>query len=84
MRTQNYLFLTNLRVALIHSLQRNAMSPSNKLNRTMKNDPQPFYIPLNRRRFFKAIALASAGFTLPGYMAEALTLSPTVTQGPWH
>ena len=44
----------------------------------------PFYIPLNRRRFFKAIALASAGFTLPGYMAEALTLSPTVTQGPYY
>ena len=47
----------------------------------MNNDPHTFYIPLNRRRFFKAFALASAGFTLPGYVAEALTLSPTVTQG---
>ena len=32
--------------------------------------PQPFHIPLERRRFLKAIALASAGFTLPGYLAE--------------
>ena len=51
--------------------------------RAMKNEPNTFYIPLNRRRFFKSIALASAGFTLSGYMAEALTLSPTVTQGPY-
>src|SRR5262245_8135844 len=43
-----------------------------------------FYIPLNRRRFLKSIALASAGFTLPGFLAEALTLSPTVTQGPYY
>ena len=50
----------------------------------MNTEPRHFYIPLNRRRFFKAIALASAGFTLPGYMAEALTLSPTVTQGPYY
>ena len=28
--------------------------------------------------------MASAGFVLPGYMAEALTLSPTVTQGPYY
>ncbi len=50
----------------------------------MKTEPRPFHIPLNRRRFFKSIALASAGFTLPGYLAEALTLSPTVTQGPYY
>jgi protocatechuate 3,4-dioxygenase beta subunit len=43
-----------------------------------------FYIPLERRRFLKAIALASAGFTLPGYLAEALTLAPSVTQGPYY
>lgn len=30
------------------------------------------------------MAVASAGFTLPGYLAEALTLSPTVTQGPYY
>jgi protocatechuate 3,4-dioxygenase beta subunit len=30
------------------------------------------------------MAIASAGFTLPGYLAEALTISPTVTQGPYY
>lgn len=30
------------------------------------------------------MALASAGFTLPGYLAEALTLTPSVTQGPYY
>jgi protocatechuate 3,4-dioxygenase beta subunit len=46
--------------------------------------PQPFYIPLERRRFLKALALASAGWTLPGYLAEALTIAPSVTQGPYY
>ena len=46
--------------------------------------PHPFYIPLPRRRFLKALAAASAGFMLPGYMAEALTLSPDVTEGPYY
>ena len=27
---------------------------------------------------------ASAGFTLPGYLAEALAVTPTVTQGPFY
>src|SRR5215210_9144122 len=43
-----------------------------------------FYIPVDRRRFFKSMAVASAGFTLPGYLAEALTTSPIVTQGPYY
>src|SRR6266436_6714882 len=43
-----------------------------------------FYIPIDRRRFFQSMALVSAGFTLPGYLAEALTLSPLVTQGPYY
>ncbi len=46
--------------------------------------PPPFYIPLNRRRFLRAIGIASAGFTLPGYLAEALTVTPQVTQGPYY
>src|SRR6266516_1794373 len=46
--------------------------------------PQVFYLPLNRRRFFKSMALASVGFTLPGYLAEALTITPQVTQGPYY
>lgn len=46
--------------------------------------PLPVYIPVSRRRFFKSMAAASAGFSLPGYLAEALTLSPIVTQGPYY
>ena len=46
--------------------------------------PTPFHIPIDRRRFFRSMAIASAGFTLPGYLAEALTISPTVTQGPYY
>lgn len=45
---------------------------------------QVFYIPIDRRRFFKSMALASAGFTLPGYLAEALTLTPQQTPGPFY
>ena len=43
-----------------------------------------FYVPLNRRRFLKSMAVASAGFTLPGYLAEALILTPTMEQGPFY
>jgi protocatechuate 3,4-dioxygenase beta subunit len=46
--------------------------------------PQSFYIPLERRKFLKSIGLASAGFLLPGYLAEALTIAPQVTQGPYY
>ncbi|MBL9138173.1 MAG: hypothetical protein JNK85_20055 [Verrucomicrobiales bacterium] len=50
----------------------------------MKSKSDTFHIPVDRRRFFKSMFVASAGFTLPGYLAEALTLSPTVTQGPYY
>src|SRR5258706_6201703 len=43
-----------------------------------------FHVPVGRRRFFKSMAIASAGFSLPGYLAEALTIAPSVTQGPYH
>jgi protocatechuate 3,4-dioxygenase, beta subunit len=43
-----------------------------------------FNIPIDRRRFFKSMAVASAGFALPGYLAEALTLTPFQTQGPYY
>src|SRR5713226_8659286 len=46
--------------------------------------PRTFHIPIGRRRFFKSMAVASAGFTLPGYLAEALTYAPEVTQGPYY
>jgi protocatechuate 3,4-dioxygenase beta subunit len=43
-----------------------------------------FHIPVDRRRFFKSMAAVSAGFTLPGYLAEALTLTPEQVQGPFY
>src|SRR6185503_8682284 len=50
----------------------------------MRTKPCAFYVPIDRRRFFKSMAMASAGFTLPGYLAEALTLTPQQTQGPYY
>jgi protocatechuate 3,4-dioxygenase, beta subunit len=50
----------------------------------MNKKTRAFHIPIDRRRFFKSMALASAGFTLSGYLAEALTQSPIVTQGPYY
>src|SRR5947207_7470830 len=55
-----------------------------KTKPTKHTRPGVFYIPIGRRRFFKSMALASASFTLPGYLAEALTISPIVTQGPYY
>src|SRR5262245_48892657 len=52
--------------------------------KTKNSQPHAFHIPIDRRRFFKSMAIASAGFTLPGYLAEALTVSPIVTQGPYY
>ena len=52
--------------------------------KTKSAKPQSFYVPIDRRRFFKSMALASAGFTLSGYLAEALTLTPSQTQGPFY
>jgi len=46
--------------------------------------PHLFHIPVDRRRFFKSMAAASAGFTLSGYLAEALTATPSTTQGPYY
>src|SRR5262252_8928444 len=53
-------------------------------SRRITTEPKRFYIPLNRRRFMRAIALASAGFTMKSYLAEALTYAPEVTQGPYY
>lgn len=48
------------------------------------NAPHRFHIPVDRRRFFKSMAIASAGYTLSGYLAEALTATPSTTQGPYY
>src|SRR5882724_13533688 len=52
--------------------------------KTIAAKPTAFQVPIGRRRFFKSMALASAGWTLPGYLAEALTYAPEVTQGPYY
>ena len=43
-----------------------------------------FHIPLSRERFLRSLFKASAGFMLPGFLAEALSVTPTVTQGPYY
>src|SRR6266581_1407951 len=55
-----------------------------KCKDTMPPQSGVFHIPVDRRRFFRSMAIASAGFTLPGYLAEALTIAPQVTQGPYY
>jgi protocatechuate 3,4-dioxygenase beta subunit len=46
--------------------------------------PQSFHLPLGRRRFLKSLACVSGSFALPGYLAEALTIAPSLTQGPYY
>src|SRR5437773_11337697 len=55
-----------------------------KIQSMKNNKTAAFYIPIDRRRFFTSMALASAGSTLPGYLAEALTTSPIETQRPYY
>src|SRR5688572_31443237 len=43
-----------------------------------------FHAPMSRERFLRAMSKASAGFMLPGFLAEALAVTPTVTQGPYY
>ncbi|MBM3844716.1 MAG: hypothetical protein FJ405_00320 [Verrucomicrobia bacterium] len=51
---------------------------------SQSKSPRLFHIPVGRRRFLRSMALASAGFTLSGYLAEALTATPGFTQGPYY
>ncbi len=53
-------------------------------NTLASSPPLPVYIPLKRRRFMRAIAIASAGFSMKSYLAEALTLTPELVQGPYY
>lgn len=50
----------------------------------MQNSPQPFHIPLSRRRLLQGLFLASAGFMTRAAFAEALTLTPRLTEGPFY
>lgn len=46
--------------------------------------PTPFYLPLSRRRLLQSLALASAGFMVPGAFAEALKITPRLTEGTFY
>jgi protocatechuate 3,4-dioxygenase, beta subunit len=50
----------------------------------MNTKSHPFHIPLSRRRLLHALAVASGGFLVPGAFAEALTLTPKQTEGPFY
>src|SRR5262245_26585971 len=68
---------------ILHQNQKPIKKRVSMKNRNQKKHAL-YHIPVDRRRFLKSMALASAGFTLPGYLAEALTLAPQVTQGPYY
>ncbi len=44
----------------------------------------PFDSNLNRRGFVRGLAFGAAAFAAPGAFAEALTLTPAATEGPFY
>lgn len=46
--------------------------------------PEAFHIPLNRRRLLHSLALSAGGLWAPSVFAEALTLTPRATEGPYY
>ena len=52
-------------------------------NRLMSHSPSLFHIPLNRRRALRSLIFTGAGLLARGAFAEALTLTPQLTQGPF-
>lgn len=84
-----YIRLTNFPPQEHHGFTQEARNeavegtPPLKHRRTMST-PKPFHIPVDRRRFFQSMAKVSAGFTLSGYLAEALAATPLVTEGPYY
>src|SRR5436190_12596568 len=55
-----------------------------KPNLPMNIDSLPLPPSLDRRRFLARLAFAAALFTAPGAFAEALTLTPRQTEGPFY
>jgi protocatechuate 3,4-dioxygenase beta subunit len=49
----------------------------------MKNKPRAFHIPMSRRRLLQTLTLATSGLLTRGAFAEALTLTPKQTKGPF-
>ena len=48
------------------------------------NTPHPFHIPFNRRRLLKSLLLTTGGVFTSDIYAEALTLTPRATEGPYY
>lgn len=48
------------------------------------NTPQPFHIPVNRRRLLQSLLLTAGGIITGDIYAEALTLTPRATEGPYY
>jgi len=46
--------------------------------------PLPFHSGLPRRNFLRTLGVSAAFFTVPGAFAEALTLTPKQTEGPFY
>jgi protocatechuate 3,4-dioxygenase, beta subunit len=46
--------------------------------------PSPFYIPQSRRQLLQSFLLSSGGLLVPAVYAEALTLTPRQTEGPYY
>ena len=49
----------------------------------MKNKPRAFHIPMSRRRLLQSLTLATTGLLTRSAFAEALTLTPKQTKGPF-
>jgi protocatechuate 3,4-dioxygenase, beta subunit len=46
--------------------------------------PSAFHIPMERRGLLRALMLTTGGLWVPGAFAEALTLTPGMTEGPFY
>jgi len=50
----------------------------------MKTSAAPFHIPLSRRRLLHSLLLTTGGIITSNVYAEALTLTPRATEGPYY
>ncbi len=50
----------------------------------MNTSPHPFHIPLSRRRLLHSLFLTTGGIITQDLHAEALTLTPRATEGPYY
>lgn len=51
---------------------------------SMNSSIQPFHIPLDRRRLLRSLLLTTGGIITGSLYAEALTLTPRATEGPYY